>query len=474
MPGTHPLHTAFAARSDPLLVDAARCGDVAQLRRLLAQGTDPDANLPRAHQEPSGGLKSAPVGPTTPLGMAAWQGHAAAVRLLLAAAADIDMPSAQGATPLQLAAEAGQPQTVELLLTAGADPNTSGTVGPALVLCAEGCIAQKGPATEESEAARLEVAQLLLAASAEVDVCRVKGAPTALQAAIRRRRSALADLLLNAGASSSFHGGEPTSTPRTDTSSRTCAVRTTHPPHQPSSAARAGADASATSSSEHSSDRGHSSARQRQVRVVPLANEACVAPPLRPGSPQTHARASAPRHPSQACSAATDARLSGACGGTNACPEAPDPWLLLEAVVHGDLEETQRLLQAGVDADYELTSERAAKLSLSSELQSARSQACLALTIPVLGCTSAHTDASPNSAAVASVADSKHHGSAEVVESGEGVTALLLAVHQGLVSVLKALLDGGAVRGAVRCLAAMATMPLFGLRACRMALRSVT
>ena len=59
---------------------------------------------------------------TTPLCIAAQNGHTAAIELLLAAKAGVDTPKKDGATPLNIAAFQGHLDVVRLLLLGGADP----------------------------------------------------------------------------------------------------------------------------------------------------------------------------------------------------------------------------------------------------------------------------------------------------------------------------------------------------------------
>jgi hypothetical protein len=92
---------------------AARRGDVAAIRSLLAAGADRDLR----DWGPNG---------WTALMHAAHKEQAAAVRALLAAGADPNRRSANGATALLIAAGQGEAEIVELLLAAGADPRAKG------------------------------------------------------------------------------------------------------------------------------------------------------------------------------------------------------------------------------------------------------------------------------------------------------------------------------------------------------------
>lgn len=115
-----PLDHHFAAIASPAwaveapataaptaeIIAAARAGDNAAVRRLLAAGASPhtaDANGER------------------PLPVAVAGGHGEIVRLLLAAGARPDVRGASGRLPLGLAAAAGQMAMVRQLLAAGAN-----------------------------------------------------------------------------------------------------------------------------------------------------------------------------------------------------------------------------------------------------------------------------------------------------------------------------------------------------------------
>jgi ankyrin repeat protein len=95
------------------LYRAARAGDLDGLRRCLAAG--PDAVRRTDHQGYSA------------LTLAAYHGHAGAVRLLLAAGADPDAADASGGTILMGAAFKGHLGIVQTLVEAGA---TVGAVNP--------------------------------------------------------------------------------------------------------------------------------------------------------------------------------------------------------------------------------------------------------------------------------------------------------------------------------------------------------
>jgi ankyrin repeat protein len=93
-----------------VVLKAAKSGDVAQVRELLAG----DASLVNARDKDG----------STPLHCAAWKGHAAVAELLLEAGADVNARSQNehyGDTPLHAAAHGNQRAVAELLIAQGAD-----------------------------------------------------------------------------------------------------------------------------------------------------------------------------------------------------------------------------------------------------------------------------------------------------------------------------------------------------------------
>ena len=91
------------------LCNAARAGDTALIRQLVAKGADPNA--------PSGDNQ------WTPLLHAIHKHQTASVGALLDAGADANRAGDNGMTPLMMAAGYGYDDTVELLLTRGAKPD---------------------------------------------------------------------------------------------------------------------------------------------------------------------------------------------------------------------------------------------------------------------------------------------------------------------------------------------------------------
>jgi ankyrin repeat protein len=103
----HGTFPALAAGEDPPLVVAASKGDIVQVRRLLANGTDPNAH---------------DTGNLTALNWAAYNGHLAVVQALVERGATVDSNSnSHGWTPLMNAANRGHTDVVKYLLSRGAD-----------------------------------------------------------------------------------------------------------------------------------------------------------------------------------------------------------------------------------------------------------------------------------------------------------------------------------------------------------------
>lgn len=105
-PGALP--TAAQRRAEMALHAAARSGNVAEVKRLLAEGVSPNARHPSY------------AGLPTPLLAASFMGHAPVVRLLLDADADLAGRSIQGRTALHHAADQNHSRIVALLCDAGA------------------------------------------------------------------------------------------------------------------------------------------------------------------------------------------------------------------------------------------------------------------------------------------------------------------------------------------------------------------
>ena len=142
------------------LVLAARSGDAAQVREILAQGVPPDA------EEAKNGHRA--------LHQAASSGHLEVVDLLLAAGAAADVPDGQGQTPLMRAAGAAAVPTGRRLLDAGADVNARSVPDgeTALTRLVTGTVQRRflpdsGEAATGDPAAELEFARMLFDGGAD-------------------------------------------------------------------------------------------------------------------------------------------------------------------------------------------------------------------------------------------------------------------------------------------------------------------
>ncbi len=131
------------APAESPVADAARSGDIEQVRTLLRQGEDVNApqgdGMSALHWAAERGdaemvevlvfagaeLQSVTrIGEYTPLHLAARNGHLEATRALLAGGADISaVTDPSGSTPLHLAAVSGNGALVRELIEAGADPD---------------------------------------------------------------------------------------------------------------------------------------------------------------------------------------------------------------------------------------------------------------------------------------------------------------------------------------------------------------
>jgi len=124
------------------VADAAQKGDLAAVKRLIAQGADVnipqgdgmtalhwaaqhgDADMAAALLKAHANVKATTrIGNYTPLHVASRDASGPVVRELVAAGADVKAPTSTGATPLHLAAAGGSAMAVDALLEKGADPN---------------------------------------------------------------------------------------------------------------------------------------------------------------------------------------------------------------------------------------------------------------------------------------------------------------------------------------------------------------
>jgi len=134
----------FAA-GDPPIVSAARDGDIATVRALIArhanvntQASDGSTALLWAAYQSNADMVRALLGAgakadlknqygVTPLLQASRTGDAPIISLLVKAGANIKQTNPDGVTPLMSAARSGKLDAVRLLLEAGADPNAADT-----------------------------------------------------------------------------------------------------------------------------------------------------------------------------------------------------------------------------------------------------------------------------------------------------------------------------------------------------------
>lgn len=131
----------IARGAEAELIEAARAGDRARVKALLAAGVNPNRPsaqpwgeralllaVARGDVEMTRELLEGGAHPDlrghgfTALGMAALRGHARIAGMLLAAGANPDLKGADGNTPLFLAARLDRADVVRVLLAGGADP----------------------------------------------------------------------------------------------------------------------------------------------------------------------------------------------------------------------------------------------------------------------------------------------------------------------------------------------------------------
>lgn len=112
---------AIGLRAQSSLVDAARSGDAAAVRALLARKAD---------------VQAAAADGTTALHWAVHRDDVPLVEALLAAGARADGASRHGVTPLQLAAVNGSRTAADVLLTAGASPHAVLPEGETILMTA--------------------------------------------------------------------------------------------------------------------------------------------------------------------------------------------------------------------------------------------------------------------------------------------------------------------------------------------------
>lgn len=156
-----------------MLTDAAKAGDLAQVGKLLADGTD---------------ANEAQVDGTTALHFAAERDDLAMAQALLKAGANPDQRNRTDAKPLQLAALNGSAAMLALLIEAGADVNAPQTISgdTALMIAARTGI----PAA----------VNVLLDAGADINAQESWGGTTPLMWAVNEGHNEVVSLLLQRGA----------------------------------------------------------------------------------------------------------------------------------------------------------------------------------------------------------------------------------------------------------------------------------
>jgi ankyrin repeat protein len=172
---------AAAAPADTALVEAARTGDAATVRTLVAKRADVNATG---------------VDGTTPLHWAVHHDNAELVELLVRAGADVKRENRYGVQPLWLAAVNGSPKVLALLLRAGADPNTAMTGGETVAMTA-------------ARAGNPDAVRALAEAGADINAKDERG-QTALMWAAARNNAAAIKALLDSGADLNVRTNNPT------------------------------------------------------------------------------------------------------------------------------------------------------------------------------------------------------------------------------------------------------------------------
>ncbi|MBI4676385.1 MAG: SUMF1/EgtB/PvdO family nonheme iron enzyme [Elusimicrobia bacterium] len=152
------------------LHDAAAAGDVAAVRRFLAQGTPVNS---KGQEEAS------------PLHRAAGAGHVSVIDALLSAGADVDPQDLAGATPLHYAARSGKDEACRRLLSRGAKVESGTKRGETPLMWA-------------AESGHTTVMEFLLANGAD-PASRDELAQTPLHKAVAQGRTRAIELLLSEG-----------------------------------------------------------------------------------------------------------------------------------------------------------------------------------------------------------------------------------------------------------------------------------
>jgi ankyrin repeat protein len=166
------VSTVAVAQKETSIVNAARTGDAAAVRTLLADRADPN------QAEPDG---------TTALHWAVRRNDGPTVELLLNAGASASKSNRYGTTPLAVAATNGHAQIIERLLKAGADAESAGSDGETALMIA-------------ARTGKVDVLKVLLAYGARVDAAEAWRGQTALMWAAAENNADAVRTLVEAGA----------------------------------------------------------------------------------------------------------------------------------------------------------------------------------------------------------------------------------------------------------------------------------
>jgi ankyrin repeat protein len=154
---------ATATPADTTLAEAARSGDAATVRNLVAKRAD--VNAPG-------------VDGSTALHWAVHRDDAGMVELLIRAGANVSLENRYGVRPLWVAAVNGSARVIAMLLRAGADPNTTMTGGETVTMTA-------------ARAGSPEALKSLVEAGANVNAKDDRGQTALMWAAARNNASAI-------------------------------------------------------------------------------------------------------------------------------------------------------------------------------------------------------------------------------------------------------------------------------------------
>jgi ankyrin repeat protein len=166
------LGSTVRAAADSPIADAARRGDLAEVRALIASNEDVNATSGDG---------------STALLWAAYNFDIEMARALLAAGATLDSPNNYGVTPLLQASRTGDQAMIEFLLDAGADPGLGHTEGETPLMAA-------------SRSGSLPAVRLLIEGGADVNAADTFQDQTALMWAAAEGHVEVVDALLRAGA----------------------------------------------------------------------------------------------------------------------------------------------------------------------------------------------------------------------------------------------------------------------------------